>query len=288
MTLVEFLESKNVPVQMPPHRHVTMGRVGVDCPRCSPGSGKFKLGVKEDMRSASCWTCGFIPAVEAVAEVTESTWQEVRKELGGIEAEEPKARPRGKLVYPFQPGPLLPPHVKYLKRRGFDPDELVRLWGIGGIGISPSHPWRIFIPVRNVAGKTVSWTTRTIWQDAQPRYLSARPEEEEEDHKSLLYGEEWAGHGVVVCEGPTDVWRIGVGAVATLGVIVTPAQVRKIAKYPVRAICMDSDKDAQKRAADLCRQLQPFDGSTFNCVLKSKDAGEATEKELKELRRFLK
>ena len=291
MTLVEFLQTRNIPFrQTGEHHHVSSaGFVGVDCPFCSPNSGRFRLGVRENLRSANCWTCGYHSARECLAELTGLTWQEIKAELGEL-GSEPDYEPikRGRLKLPDGVGPLLPPHRLYLKQRGFDADELVRVWGIEGIGIAAKLSWRLFIPVHDRDGATVSWTTRTIWAGGEPRYKGAAANEEEVDRKSLLYGMGYVRHACVCCEGPSDVWRIGPGAVATMGVVVTRSQIALLAKVPVRAVCFDREPEAQRRATELCRQLEPFPGLTLNLKLeRAKDPGEAAEDEVKEIRRVL-
>ena len=289
MTLQEFLAENNIPYrQGGEHHHVTAGYVGVDCPRCSPGASKFKLGLREELNGASCWTCGRIGVLEALVELTGLSYPQVKEAIGERQEAVERQERRGRLRMPSGVGPLQKPHRKYLEGRGFNPDELAATWGIGGIGIAAKLSWRLFIPVEDVTGKVVSWTTRTIWPDGEPRYKGAAADEEEVDRKSILYGEAKCKHACIVCEGPSDCWRVGPGSVATMGVVVTRAQIARLSRFPVRVICLDSEPDAQRRAWDLCKQLECFPGVTFNCVLEeSSDPGSATEKEVKKLRKFL-
>ena len=192
-------------------------------------------------------------------------------------------------------GPLLKAHRNYLKRRAFDPNELQRLWGISGIkwgmgvkmGLALS--WRILIPIY-YRSEVVSWTTRAISKEAKLRYISADPEEESIPHKQLLFGEQYARHSVIVHEGPFDVFTTGPGAVGTLGTSFTSAQIRRIAKYPRRAICFDSSPSAQRRADELCDLLDVFPGDTYKVELETgSDPNECDPDEIEELRRkFLK
>ena len=89
-------------------------------------------------------------------------------------------------------------------------------------------------------------------------------------------------------EGPFDVWKIGPGAVALMGVFYTQNQLLQIAKYPMRYICLDSEPAAQIVANKLCNDLMAFPGQTKNIILDSgKDPGNASEKELDELKSLL-
>lgn len=286
MTLADYLRQHNVRMAPEGHHHRTRSfQLQCDCPFCSPDSRKYRLGLSP--RRASCWTCGYIPVVKAVATLTGQHQGAVRDALGDIPDAGPSAGPtRGRLVIPPGVGPLLPCHEEYLMGRGFDPADLVRLWGIQGIGMASRLAFRVWVPFHH-DGEVVSWLTRGITPTAA-RHLSAKPEEEVLDHKSLLYGEDYCRHTVIVHEGYTDVWATGPGAVAICGIGYNRAQVLRLAQYPTRVVCFDNEPMAQQRASRLCRELGGFPGSTSNVRLAAKDAGEALVKcpwELEELRR---
>jgi hypothetical protein len=178
-----------------------------------------------------------------------------------------------------------PAHAAYLRGRGFDPDHIQNLWKIRCIGPGFRLAWRIFIPIL-YGGEPVSWTTRTIGDRNPRRYIGAKPHEEAVPAKSLLYGEDFARHAVVVTEGPTKAWAVGPGAVAVMGTGYTRAQVRRIAKYPVRAILFDGEPVAQRVAAKLVNELECFPGVTANVRLESaSQADRADRAEIRELRR---
>ena len=133
----------------------------------------------------------------------------------------------------------------------------------------------------------VSWTTRTISSDESiTRYVSASPQEESISHKSILYGEDLARQVIVIVEGPVDAWAIGPGAVATLGIVYSTAQINRMIRFPVRYILFDSEIEAQKRAKKLSNSLSCFPGTTAIITLDSgKDAAEADADEIKKLRK---
>lgn len=285
--ILEILKQRNVPYrQHGDHHHVSYGWLGVNCPFCGRGSNHFHMGFHITKRFSSCWRCGYHPAWKTLAELLGIRYIEARELLGsdpGWEQDDRRGQGRGKLVLPHGLGFLLPPHERYIKERGFDSEELVRLWSIQGIGIASRLAWRIFIPVLH-HGSVVSWTTRSL-VDEGVRYISAKAEEEEISAKTLLFGEDYARHAIIIVEGPFDVFRIGPGAVATLGLVVTPAQVEKMRQYPIRVICFDREAQAQKRARKLCRLLEPYPGSTYNVTLSASDPGSASAKEVTQLRK---
>jgi len=271
--------------------YVTEGWVGTECPFCGRGSNRPGLGFPvAGTGRGSCWKCGSKSLYETL--VAYGTEPRRAYELcGGMDRAPARTEtPRGKLVLPPGVGELLPMHRRYLESRGFDPDELVERWGIGGIGLSPTHAWSVFLPIVQ-DGETVSWNTR-VASDAVPhtqRYRGARRDQEIVPRGEVLYGEQYCRHGVVVHEGPTDVWRTGSGAVCTAGLGFSRGQIRRLARFPLRAICMDSEPGAQRRARKLASQLECFPGSTYVVELTTgKDAATASDDEIAELRsRFL-
>ncbi len=229
--------------------------------------------------------------VEALAKASGRTFAHVKALLGGLAPpERPDERPRGHLQLPPDVGPLGAAHRKYLRKRRFDPDELERLWGIRGIGdLGGALAWRIFIPVRDPLGRTVSWSTRAIGAVGDGmRYRGAKAEQSEVPRGEILYGAEHARHAVIVTEGPTKCWRGGVGFVATAGVGFSPAQVSLISQYPVRAVLFDGEREAQRRARQLAEMLAPFPGETYVVQPSVEDLDDAPDEEIRELReRFL-
>jgi len=130
----------------------------------------------------------------------------------------------------------------------------------------------------------VSWTTRTIGTGGS-KYVSAGLLEERVHHKTILYGADFAGLGIIVVEGPTSAWAVGPGAVATLGVKYTKWQVLAIGQYPRRTICFDSEPVAQKQAQRLALELQAFPGQTDVVELETgNDPAEADPEEVEQLR----
>lgn len=284
----DYLRSKGVHTVDSDHHHVRSGWIGTDCPRCSPGSGKYRLGFEVGTGRVNCWNCGIIRGPDALVSLCRirlgeaiSVWEdlEFRK---GKRTEGPVP---GGLKIPDRVEPLGPAHRAYLAKRGFDPDDLARLWGLRGIGLAPKLAWRVFVPIHDQYGHEVSWTTRAIGEQRM-RFVSASPEEEAQSAKGLLYGAHLARQRVVVVEGPADTWAIGPGAVGVLGLATTPKQIDLISRFPFRAICYDNSTDAQARAKRLCRDLAGFPGQTVNVRLATgEDPAEADPDELADLRR---
>lgn len=297
MTTEQLLTELGIPFAPPgSHHHVGPSFYGVDCPNCSPRSSKFKAGLPASGPfTVVCWSCGKLPLARTLAAASGRPVASIISLLrdagwgkGNLPYADEKPRETGSYSPPEGLKPLasLPLHKKYLEGRGFDLDYLDKVWGVSeGLTLHQRLAWRVFIPIADPSGRAVSWTTRAVSDAAERRYLTAEPEQEALPSKSLLYGEPHLRHVAVVVEGPTDAWRVGPGAVATLGTSFTQAQLLRLSKYPLRVVAYDREEAAQAAAEKLCEALAPFAGRTVRVELSAGDPGSATEKEISRLRR---
>lgn len=269
--------------------HVSTGWVGLPCPFC--GSRDWHLGYNLAGGYMTCWRCGPHDAVHTLCQLSERPYNDVRRLLENIHGAvvRDEVTVRGTFKAPANTSPLKSVmHRLYLKKRGLNPTEVACLWGVQEIGLDHRLPWRLYIPVHH-RGRPVSWTTRSVLSHSRQPYIGARADEESVSRKDLLYGEDYARHAIVVVEGPVDVWAIGPGAVSTMGAAYTRAQLGRMAKYPVRVICGDTDETGATFAARLAKELAPFPGVTHVVKLETgKDPADCDKDEIRELRkRFL-
>lgn len=286
--LVEILSQHNVEFrQYGDHHHTTKNRVNIDCPYCSPDSGRFRLGFHLSSGKTNCWICGSKNQIDALAKVCKIHYQQaasILEEVSYQHYEKPKHT--GSLKLPKGIQNIGIPHKKYLEKRGFSPDEIEKLWDIQGIWLSSTLAWRLFIPIHNKQGEVVSWTTRALTENSKAKYISASSDQEAIPHKNLLYGAHLARQTIVIVEGPLDAWAIGPGAVATCGLSYSIAQLKLMSEYSNRIICFDSEKNAQKRADKLYNELLLFGGTTINVRLETgSDPADADKEEIQELRK---
>ncbi len=290
MTLEDLLRSAGVPIAPEGHHHVRPGWVGFDCPTCSPGWLKFRCGYNTRTGRVHCWQCGRMDPVRTLAALTHRPYDEIKTLLAtNTYLEHVEYVHAGTYVAPYGLCDLGEMHRDYLARRGFNPDEIIDRWHVRSFTETAGyhHKYRIFIPFEHER-EVVSYTARSVAENETVRYVNAHTLSESIPMKHLLYGEDYCTHAVIVCEGPTDVWRIGPGAVATMGLSITPQQIARIARYPTRVLCFDNEPRAQKRATELAMMLRARPGRTFVVNLNAKDPGSAGEEEVKELRtRFL-
>lgn len=286
MTLLEFLDSEGIAYRSPgQHHHVSHhGWINIHCPWC--GSSNFHLGIHVKSLHCNCWRCGSHDGIATLAQITRTSAHVLAKQISRELAPKKKQeKTTGKLQLPKRLSDLELPHIEYLVKRGFDPEEIVRIWKVKSISQAAKLQWRLFIPIFDADGKMASWTTRSISDVAERRYISAPTECEYLSHKDILYGSHLARHAIIIVEGPLDAWAIGPGAVATCGLSFSKSQVNKMLDYPVRVVCFDSEKEAQKRSEKLCKWLSGRGGITYSIELETgTDPANCSKEEIAELR----
>jgi len=171
-------------------------------------------------------------------------------------------------------GPLGRPHLRYLEKRGFTPGDLVEEWGLEGTQhLSGPWSWRVVAPVKDRENHIVAYVGRSILQNGKPKYKMTDEEDILVDPKTLLYGIEKVQKKVLVVEGPADVWRMGPGAVALLGIDWKREQAAILRDIPERYIMLDPESLAQRRARRLAEWLGIFPGITEILTDLSTDPG---------------
>lgn len=192
----------------------------------------------------------------------------------------PKMRKRD-AVRPPHLGTLSSAHRRYLRARNFDPGELIEKWDLMGAGhLSGPWRWRIVAPVRSMSGRIVAYTGRAIHPDVRPRWKTTEKDKLADDPRKIIYGiDRVEGDSVLIVEGPSDVWRMGYGSVALLGIDWKPEQAFVLRSFAKRFIMFDPQKEAQKRARELANWLSPFPGETEIITGIGSDPGDLSDAE---------
>jgi DNA primase len=157
------------------------------------------------------------------------------------------------------------PARTYLGERAFDVEDLSRDWHLSYC-VRADEEYRLaqdrlIIPVI-MNGVWVGWQGRHVgerpWKaERVPKYFTAPGT----PRGRVLYNHDLALKRplVVVCEGPTDVWRVGPAAVALLGKQATPTQLNLVVSgWRDRPVVVLLDGDARADSARLCNQLRPY------------------------------
>jgi hypothetical protein len=147
----------------------------------------------------------------------------------------------------------------YLRGRGFDPIHLTYDWHVTYCEQAQEAyrhaEGRLIVPIR-MRGEQLSWQARHIgeadWKQT-PKYYNCPGV----GKVQLLYGFDAAKllPFVIICEGVTDVWAVGAGAVAVLGKTLSYQQ-GQIIKGNWKTVVVLLDAEARDEAADVLARLE--------------------------------
>ncbi|MHA2068649.1 MAG: hypothetical protein ACXABY_30165 [Candidatus Thorarchaeota archaeon] len=273
-------------------KNVQQGWVNIECRFHDDHSNH--LGVNLESMKYNCWVCGkkgfithLIQTIEKCSIAQANTIIE-RFKGAGLEYTEPV-----KLRYFDQETLVLPgnsqffpsAHLRYLEERGFDPYPTIEKYELHAMGPTGKYKFRIIVPI-TINGQTVNFVARDITGRAERRYLQCPDSEAIIPAGECLYNIDNAGDTVIITEGVTDVWRIGDGAIATLGMELTSKRLRLLKEQEIKSafVLFDSGEDANKRANVAANQLATFFSGVEILLLDSGDPADLDSDSVKSLR----
>jgi len=267
--ILRFCKDYNID-QTTQHHHSSKGWVQIrECPYCK--SDNYHLGMNPKKKSFSCWHCGghkFFDTLELLAGLSRGQLMPVvySYETDFLPSSLTDEIRKAKFItIPDHVGKITDRHKTYLLQRFFDPDEIEFVYGILGSSHLADDMWknRIIVPIMS-KGKLVNLQGRDITKQKKLRYYSLPNEESVMDLKDTLYGfDNVPGSKIIVVEGVTDVWRLGMGAVATYGTKFTHAQLKMMLSFDEVYVYFDNnDIYAQEMADILYKTLLGFGKKT--------------------------
>ena len=281
----KLARDKGVPFIQSGHHHVHEGWGQTHCPFCSNGTHGFHLGFNLNKGYFSCWRCGgksvwnVLHALfpnESIKSLIEEYSDGVRQHA----STKTRIRTRNARKPPHLKKGLGKFHQRYLIERNFDPKHLTKEWDLCSTGsASKDWKWRIIAPIRNTDHSIIGYTGRCLNNHKKPRWKVSNNKDLAEDPKKLLYGIEKVKDSVLIVEGVSDVWRMGPGSVALMGIDWTVEQASILRKIPKRFVMFDPETNAQMQADKLAKWLSPFPGETEIICGLSTDPGGLSPKE---------
>jgi len=147
--LAALYQDRRVPVAPRGNKHYREGWINTHCPFCT-GSRNFHLGYNLTNDYFYCWRCGWKPQITALAEVLNISEHKVRALLSTYKvhrafSERADATISGRPIrtcLPKKTRPLSRSHEAYLRSRGFNPNELVEMWGLKGTDHTAEPRWQ--------------------------------------------------------------------------------------------------------------------------------------------------
>ncbi|KKL08077.1 hypothetical protein LCGC14_2579500 [marine sediment metagenome] len=300
MNFLTLCSDHNIDTAGPEHHHVSQGWIGIHCPFCT-GKQNFHMGFNISKEFFNCWRCGPHSLRETLERLTGEAFGTLWRMYGeGKSAPSPtwKGEPRKEekeLVLPNGfTQPLRDHHRQYLERRQFDPDELIKEWGVcstsptavlHGAEHESHYGNRIFIPMY-WNGKLATFQARALKTPKHKehmKYKACPAEMEGRSIRRILYRhpETVSDYGFCV-EGVTDVWRLGLHAFALLGTGFSEGQVALIAELYSKVILLFDPEDyAQARALKMQLALRAFGiKATIHSLPDERDPAELNRQEV--------
>jgi DNA primase len=290
-------------------KNVTAGWVNTNCPYCFDPSAH--LGINLESKGFSCWICRksgsvFTLVKRLMKTNNKDTFAFLKKFLTGKVKfyDEPESSSNKQDVVTLPSHILkspLPVHTKYLRGRGFKPKELEDFFGIRYTGQISKYKasteklvdfkYRIIIPIY-INGKLVNFTARDVTGMAEEKYKNCPTDDTIITTKDAIYGyDSIVDDTAVLVEGPTDVWRIGPGALGFFGIKYTRHQLNLLYQKGLKkaVVFFDNEPMAQKIAETLAKEIGSFipDVSILVPDDSISDPGEMTRKQVKELWRMV-
>lgn len=175
--------------------------------------------------------------------------------------------------------------LKHLRSQGFTDEELkaTGMFSEGNRGLYDRFRGRIIWPIRTIAGETIGFGARRLFDDDQgPKYLNT-PETQLYKKSQVLYGIDLAKREmtkkkqVVIVEGYTDVMAAHLAgvttAVATCGTAFGPGHIKMVRRMITDdgsggevIFTFDGDAAGQKAAMAAFQEDQRFVAQTFVAV----------------------
>jgi len=275
----------------PGHKHYRSGWINVVCPFCS-GSFGYHLGFNIEEEYFYCWRCGWHDKVSTISNLLQISKKESKKVI--LEYDKVFSLPSLTKIQEERNGFKLPSNIvpitpnslyyRYLQKRNYDPDSIVKTWTLSALGPSSyldeiDYKYRILIPIF-WDGEMVSFTSRDV-TGKQIRYKSCPKKYETINHKNIIYKHPSFKEKEGICvEGPFDVWRFGVLAFCTFGIEYTYAQVKLISQlYKKVLVVFDEEEQAIRKGKQLVSELQ-FRGVKASQITIKGDPSTLSEREV--------
>lgn len=280
-------------------KHCRPGWVQVPCPFCTGNPG-YHLGFNVNSGYFHCWRCGAKHMDYAISRIINISRVQAKKLIKEYQVGRPYHHQKTKVTidkkkfrFPISTRPLDINHKKYLRKRGFNPDELEEEWDLMGTGPvarlgNIDYRFRVIAPV-TYEDEIVTFQGRDITGKHKLKYMACPKDREVVHHKHLVYGLDKCKKDLaVVVEGITDVWKLGPGAVATFGIEYKRQQVTLLCeRFDKFVIMFDDDPQAIRQSNKLANDLSFHGKKVFSVAGISGDPGEFTKDQVKDFWKWI-
>lgn len=285
-------------------KNVSRGWLGIRCPFPSCSDRSNHCGITPDRQRYYCHICKSKGSIEDLIMQIESC------DYGAAEAivarfREDKGAPdfsQGRGLKPpihgsYKAGvlpelllPQLPKsYIDFLIKRRFDPDTIINMYKVKVASLA-EYKWkyRLLIPFF-VKGRIVTFTGRDITGKSDVPYKHLSIADSIIDPKRTLYNIDrvkMRGAAAIV-EGVFDAWRIGDGAVGTMGTTMEPEQILTLLSREPKRVVVALDAGAEKESKKIANDLTAYIPEVYQVIIERGDPDELPERDLTKIRRYL-
>lgn len=292
--LQQYLESKGIEVWTEGSKNVSSGWIGIQCLWCSDDANH--LGINLDGKGFKCWKCKEKGSIYKLIRTLENCDNDqVDVIIGNFQNPNIYLPEKKQIILPDST--FIPPDLSteltqqskdYLRSRGFNPEELIQKYGLMQGGITGHFKYRLVVPII-MDNRIVGLVGRDVTGQSEKRYKDSRKEWCCIHPAGWLYNADGLECSVgLVCEGIFDSWKLGNGAISTLGTEFTREKAMALIqkRFKKLYIIFDSEPEAQKNAAKYAHELS-YKMQVEIIELEIKDPGMLTKEQAIELRREL-
>lgn len=242
-------------------KNISNGWIGLNCPFCNDHSNH--MGINLQSLTVSCWKCGKRGNVlTLVMNIDQCSFNRAKLIIPKFTLTEfshlikPIRTPADHTIFPGGTSEiLLPIHRNYLKKRGYDPDEIQRKYDILGVGPTLDNwKFRIIIPVY-LHGELVTYLGKDTTGLQEIPYKNAPVEKSIVQCKHTLYGIDQVRDTAIIVEGVFDAWRIGQGAVPCFGTQYTIDQLLLLKNVKRVFVLFDGKKEDDGEAIKFAHRM---------------------------------
>ncbi len=283
----DYLNSRNIPYQEA-GKNVSRGWIGFNCPFCDDPSNHCGVNLSADF--FTCFRCPAKGPIELlIMTIEDIEWSEaveVKKQFHEGTIPLPLDRmPGSKVTFPKNTVDiLLDVHREWLEGRGFDPGFIFSKYRLKCVGFLGDWMFRLIIPI-HIDRLLVSYVGRDVTNKSTLPYRNAKVEDCIVPVKQCVYNIDKADQTAIVVEGPTDVWNIGNGSVAILGLKYTQAQIRLLSRFRRLFVLLDAGDKEKEVAERLAYDLATLVPEVHVYDLASGDPGNLKQDDVQHLRR---
>ena len=253
MLIQDYFNSKGIQWHKSGEKNVSHGWINVKCPFQGCDDSSWHCGINLKSGLYHCWLCGSKGDVKNIINQYEKSWSKtnkIRSEIQFYESENDyEFKAQEKLNMPkFASQIPSKLHTDYLKKRRFNPEEVIDkydLWFGGLVGV---YRHSIIIPVYS-NGIPVCFVATDCTRN-RFNYKNSPYTVNVENHSDVLYNYDRHKKKVTLVEGIFDAWRINGTALLTKNI--TPKQLLKIRGKEVDIFL---DPDAWKEAGKIASMI---------------------------------